>query len=538
NLSLAGALTDAGLQAVKNAVVGSAANLECKDLAKGIVTVHGYESEGEGLDLEKLAAMIPEYGLESSDDPKGMDKAGKLQQEIDEAFKGKVFPLIRSYIDGKFVKGREATALDKEMSEAVMNHCESYLTGEIEKLRKETIQKKKDLLKEVRSNLESVKITGYGSNRTRPVTDEVVGLEVRLSVADLDGFIKTQEKKLQEMGAGDVWLRPEYSWKVSPLDDRGKKGTIGASNANSRLTSLWKFKFKEAGDYRLQAVIDIKSSEKIFGRWGEISVTLSKDFTLKLLPGAASFTACVVNEKGEAVQNASLRLDGPPKSKPLVEMAEKGCCTFEKVVPDQYSLHVEAKGYPSKSVPFDFRHPEKVAKPFKITLAAGLAALQVQVRKVIDTRQTQKPVPGAQVTVEAAEGQFKGAKALLEQEGGKHVTELTPGKYLLRAGAPGYRAPDGKDAVTESLEIPSPTSEKERKTVEKTLFLAPTQGEISVVVLEKGGESKPIPDAEVKLIQPDGSSWDFQRVEGSGRIVFKDLNPGTNYAVQARAEFY
>src|SRR5204862_310970 len=162
---------------------------------------------------KKFADRLPEYGAMPE------DKAADLVRETDQVFKKSIQPEIESYIQGKFMKGSSATPLDTRLAEKVYRNCLPYFTSEINKIRKETIQEKKDLLATARNDFEKIDITGFRSSPEKPRTASKTTLEMTFS-RDPEKFVQEAEERLKKQGAVNPSLFLRYSWKILPIDPK------------------------------------------------------------------------------------------------------------------------------------------------------------------------------------------------------------------------------------------------------------------------------------------------------------------------------
>ena len=273
NSNLTTLLTDAGLEAVTDGILESAAGVDCADVAAGAFTTYGYQNVGEGLDLKKLAARLPEY----ADLPEGRGEA--LVQESDQIFNSQIKPEIEKYIRGNLIKGSVATPLDTRLADKVIGRCLPYFKNELAKMRKETIENKKDLLAKLREEIKKIAITGLKSSPDKPRAASKVTLEMTFNQSP-EKSLKDAEEELKKQGAANPSLIITYAWKISTLE--GTPASI--PKEESSLTNLVTFTPEKAATYQLQATVTIDSVMDIFTRWGKIKESVNKDFTLKILP--------------------------------------------------------------------------------------------------------------------------------------------------------------------------------------------------------------------------------------------------------------
>jgi hypothetical protein len=175
----------------------------------------------------------------------------------------------------------------------------------------------------------------------------------------------------------------------------------------------------------------------------------------------------------------------------------------------------------------DYLKTIKDAKPVPVHLT---------VKQQIDGQLTDKIIKLATVKLTPTDSSKPSPSLPEEAEDGKHVVQLSPGKYSLVVSAKGFTSVAGQAEHSEALEIKVPEQGQEDTPVTKTVALCPIKGQVIVHVVEK--ESKElVTGVNVKLLPAKAPYIDSQLAD-DGSFTFEDINPGTNYSVQADVPFY
>jgi hypothetical protein len=174
---------------------------------------------------------------------------------------------------------------------------------------------------------------------------------------------------------------------------------------------------------------------------------------------------------------------------------------------------------------------------FRRHYAERTATVTVRLRALINGKETTQPVTGARVMLTTKNAVQEVNERLTEVEPGTYEIDVLPGFYAVEAGAPKYKTTAGQDTLKQSVGILYPEGDKRPEPVALTLYLVPPSGALSALVVDADSR-QPIRSARVRLTPNPQGDNDFADVEYSGLIVFDDLPPGSDYALEAMADGY
>lgn len=360
NANLTTAFTEAGLEAVKNGLVLQAAKVDCQDVIKGVISAKGYQTVGDPLPMKRWAGMLPVYTDTGHD-------AAELVTRRDEVFNKLIYPEAKAELLKRWTKGSQPTSLDKELAQAVFDHCKETIRKGVESWVKFESDSQKSLIKRINDTVSKLKVTPV-ITPDPPRPEVTVTLRIRLS-QDLETYLKTAEKELARLGAVSPEMVVTYKWRVRGPD--GRHLTVKGSELIDEQTC----RLGGPGEYAVEATVRVSSPTNIFGNWGVIEAQATGSAILATV--GSEFNVHVTDEaSGLSVNGVKISLKSSSAATQTQTTDIMGYARFPRLKPVVYTMSVETSDYYQPVPPrtLDFSRSDQAPVRLALNLVPKAAA--------------------------------------------------------------------------------------------------------------------------------------------------------------------
>ncbi|MBR3835046.1 MAG: carboxypeptidase regulatory-like domain-containing protein [Lachnospiraceae bacterium] len=257
------------------------------------------------------------------------------------------------------------------------------------------------------------------------------------------------------------------------------------------------------------------------------------DLAIEKEPTGDLIVTITDKETGDPIKDAVVVVtnsDGEEVAR--VTTNETGKFTVEDLEPGEYTITTES--IPSTYDPSKKPNPETATVIANTTVQKDLtvpgettASTTGKLEVTVKDKDTDKVIPGAKVDIiDKTTGDVIADDVETDENGFISVDNLPGGDYIIDVTEVpgGYNPPDDKTTTVVT-----------GQTTKEELVVDITPGSMEVVIVDKNDPTKPIPNATVEILNPDGTVKETVQTNGEGKTpVIENLEVGKTYTVHVK----